>query len=125
MVSVDSYRSLIAWQRASGLCEAILEAVDDAWGPRAAGIFERLRRAAVSVDVNIVEGYALQTAPLFRHHLRIAIGSAAETERLLQIAAKRGYLSPQAVERLMVQVGGTFQALVGLVRSPRLHHRKP
>ena len=117
---MDSYRSLIAWQRASALCEATLEAVDDAWHARGAGIFDQLRRAAVSIDVNIVEGYALNTPSMFRRHLRIAIGSAAETERLLQIARKRGYLSPAVVDTLLPQVDGTIRALFGLVRSPRL-----
>ena len=121
---VDSYRSLVAWQRASALCEATLEAVDEAWQARAAGVFDQLRRAVVSVDVNIVEGYALNTRPLFRRHLRIAVGSAAETERLLQIAGKRGYLREDVVADLTIQLGATFQALIGLMRSPWLRARR-
>jgi four helix bundle protein len=35
----------------------------------------------VSVEANIVEGYALDTEALFRKHLRIAFGSAAEAGR--------------------------------------------
>ena len=114
----------MAWQRACARCEATLEAVDDAWHARAASLFEQLRRAAVSVDVNIVEGYALNTPLSFRRHLRIAVGSAAETERLLQIAHKRGYLKEEVVEHLSTLLAGTFRALVGLMRSPRLRGRR-
>lgn len=75
---MKSYKSLVAWQYASKLCEATLETVDDHWHARAAALFEQLRRAVISADVNIVEGYALNTIPLFRHHLRISIGSTAD-----------------------------------------------
>ena len=118
---MHSYKSLIAWQRASALCVATLETIDTAWQARAAALFEQLRRAVISVDVNIVEGYALNTVPLFRQHLRIAIGSAAEAERLLEIAANPGYLQPSAVEPLKPMVDGVLRALFGLLRSPRLH----
>ncbi len=39
-----------------------------------------------------MEGYALQTKPQFLRHLRIALGSAVEVERLLEIAAELDYL---------------------------------
>lgn len=117
---MEGYKSLIAWQRASALCLATLELVDAAWKAQAAGLFEQLRRAAVSADVNLVEGYALNTVPLFRKHARIALGSAAEVERLLEIGAIRGYLAREEVEKLRPLVDGTIAALVGLVRSPRL-----
>ena len=121
---MNSYKSLIAWQKASELCLATLETVDEAWQPRAAKLFEQLRGAVISADVNIVEGYALNTVPLFRRHLRIAIGSAAEAERLLEIAAKRGYLAPAKVEPLRQMADGTIRALFGLVRSPRLRRKQ-
>lgn len=120
---MDSYKSLVAWKRASELCVATLEAVDESWHPRGAAVFEQPRRAVISADINIVEGYALNTAPLFRRHLRIAIGSAAEAERLLQIAAQRGYMSADAIEPLNRMVDATIRALFGLLRSPKLRRR--
>jgi four helix bundle protein len=115
-----SYKSLVAWQRASEFSEAVLEAVDDAWHARAGSVFEQLRRAAVSPDVNIIEGYALNTPALFRRHLRIAIGSAAEAERLLAIASKRGYLPAEVVRNLSLKIDAVLRALFGLIRSQKL-----
>ena len=115
-----SYKSLIAWQRASEFSLATLDALDSAWQPKCAALFEQLRRAAVSADVNIVEGYALNTPLLFRKHLRISIGSAAEAERLLEIAGLRGYLSPEVTDRLRKMVDGLLRALFGLIRSKKL-----
>ena len=120
---MNSYKSLVAWQRASNLSVRTLEIVDDAWGPRGAVVFDQLRRAALSVDLNIVEGYALNTPAQFRRHIRIAIGSAAETERLLEIAERRGYLTAEQVEPLRRAVDGTLGPLFGLLRSPRLRQR--
>jgi four helix bundle protein len=117
---MESYKRLIAWQRASGLSLAALEAVDEAWTPRAGAVLEQLRRAALSPDLNIVEGFALNTVPLFRRHLRIAIGSAAETERLISIAAKRQYLPADVVHRLEPMVDQVLGTLIGLIRSPNL-----
>lgn len=120
---MESYRSLVAWQRASKFCLATLEAADNAWHPRASPLIDQLRRAAVSVDINIVEGYALNTPALFRRHLRIAIGSAAEAERLVQIASARGYVTPQTATTLEAMAQEVLRALFGLIRSPRLRRK--
>ena|ERR1041384_1024432 len=117
---MHSYKSLFAWRQASEFCLATLEAVDDAWKPNAGAVFEQLRKAAVSVDVNIVEGYALQTPALFRRHVRIALGSAAEAERLVEISEKRGYLPQETAASLRAKADLTLSALFGLLRSPRL-----
>lgn len=86
---------------------------------------DQLRRAALSIDINLVEGYALGTAALFRRHARIALGSAAETQRLLAIAAECGYLPATATGELQVLADRTVACLIGLLRSPKvaLHHR--
>ena len=117
---MESYKSLIVWQRASQVCLSVLQQTDESWKPRSAVVFEQLRRAALSVDLNIVEGYALNTVPLFRKHLRIAIGSAAETERLIEIAVLRKYLDSSYQDQIQPQIDGTFRALLGLLRSPKL-----
>src|SRR5438093_12826585 len=92
---MHKYRSMIVWQRSHDLVLTALRDTDKAYHPRSRPLFDQLRRAAISVECNLVEGYALGTAPLFRRHLRIAIGSAAETERLVRPASGMGYL-PEA-----------------------------
>lgn len=61
-------------------------------------LFDQVRRAVISIETNIVEGYAIGTAPLFRRHLRIARGSAAEAECLIRAARELRYL-PEGVTR--------------------------
>ena len=64
----------------------VLRATDDARRQRTWTVFDQLRRAVVSVEANIVEGYALNRPGLLQRHLRIAIGSLAEVECLTRTA---------------------------------------
>ena len=121
---MDGYRSLVAWQSARDLCVRTLEVTDRRSHPKTWAVVDQLRRAVISVDVNIVEGYALGTAPLFRRHLRIALGSAAESERLLEIAARLGYLAPDSTESLRKLADLTIRRLYGLLKAPRLPVRR-
>jgi four helix bundle protein len=116
---VDSYKSLIAWQAASELCLRTLEATDGISERRTWAVLDQLRRAVVSADVNIVEGYALGSPRQFRHHLLIALGSAAEAERLLEIAREREYLADKATAALLPLADRTLGALFGLIKSKR------
>src|SRR6266571_2173839 len=89
--------------------------------PRTFALFDQLRRAALSVPANIVEGYALGTPALYRKHLRIALGSAAETEYFLRVAADLGYLPAGVAKAGEELLGGAMRALYGLIRRPESH----
>lgn len=52
------YRSLVAWQRARESTLHTFKATNDAYHPRANALFDQLRRAVLSIELNIVEGYA-------------------------------------------------------------------
>jgi four helix bundle protein len=117
---MDGYRSLAAWRTAQELCIRVLDATDGRLDRRAWAVVDQLRRAVLSVDINIVEGYALGTPALFRRHLRIALGSAAEVHRLLEIAKARGYLPQATVSPLLDLADRTTAMLYRMVRSARL-----
>ena len=114
---MDKYRSLVAWQRAHALVLLVLRTVDARYHPRSRALFDQLKRAAISVEANIVEGYALSTRMNFRRHLRIALGSAAETESLVRIADEVEYLSREEAAEILKLVGGVIGTLFGLLRN--------
>jgi four helix bundle protein len=116
---MDKYKSLAVWQHAHGLCMEVLATTDQEYRPQARALFEQLRRAAISVEANIVEGYALSTPAQFRRHLRISLGSAAEVECLVNIGSEAGYLRTEHSERLRQHVDRTIGTLYGLLRSTR------
>ncbi len=95
-----------------------LRATDAAYHPRAKSLFDQIRRASISIEANIVEGYALNTPGLCRRHLRIAIGSAAEAECLTRAAAELAYLDRPTARALLAALDSALAALHGLLRSP-------
>ena len=113
---MHKYRSMIVWQRSHDLVLCALKETDKAYHPRSRALFDQLRRAAISVECNLVEGYALGTPPLFRRHLRIAIGSAAETECLVRTAAEMGYLTQERTNEMAALLDEILALLFALIR---------
>ena len=115
---MHSYRRLEAWKQAHSALRLTLDETDRAYHPRSRALFDQLKRAVISVEANIVEGYALGTPALCRRHLRIALGSAAEAECLALAAGEATYLKPSVVSALEDNLGGAMRALRLLLRNP-------
>lgn len=113
---MDGYRSLDVWKLAHELCIRTLRGVDAAYRPRSRALLDQVRRAVLSVETNIVEGYALGARMYFLKHLRIAFGSAAEADCLIRDAAEMEYLPPDLVAQLQLLVDRLLQVLRGLLR---------
>ena len=64
------------------------------------GIVSQLRRAAVSVPTNLVEGYSRNTKKGFINFLTISIGSLAECEYLMELSRDLQYLNMTAYDSL-------------------------
>jgi four helix bundle protein len=62
-------------------------------------IRRQLRRAAISIPANIVEGCARQSRADYARFLDIALGSAAEADYLLDLCARLDLLPAVAAER--------------------------
>ena len=124
---VDSYRSLRAWQHAHAAALLAHRAADTANHPRARALFDQLKRAAFSVEANVVEGYALHTLPLRRQHFWRAFGSAAEAECAVRLAGELGYLKETVATELKDTLGNAMRTLRGLLDAhpPAWRQRRP
>jgi len=111
------YQSLDAWKKAHQAALVALRTTDGAYHPKARSLFDQIRRAAVSIEANIVEGYALGSSAQFRRHLFIARGSAAEAECLVRLAVELGYLRESPGRELEAAVGDALRPITGLLRS--------
>ncbi len=112
---MNAYRTLVAWQLAHQVCIKVLRGIDDAWQPHAGAIMEQLRRAVISIEANIVEGHALRTPAYFKKHARIAFGSAAESEILLQDCLELEYLPEALVNETLPVLNRCMRTLRGLL----------
>jgi four helix bundle protein len=115
---MDSYRSLQAWKHAHSAALLAHQVTETLTRPKHWAALDQLRRAAISVEANIVEGYALGTVPQCRRHLWIAFGSAAEAECLVRLVKELGYLDEAVANELETSLGGAMRTLRGLIRNP-------
>ena len=78
-----------------------------------------MRRAAVSVACNIVEGCARHSKADYIRWLDIAYGSARELEYQSGLARRPGFLNDTSSQALAPMVEETCKVLNGLLRSLR------
>ena len=104
LFGMPSYRDLLAWQLARENALEIYRYVDRCWTPQRAAPLDQLRRAALSVQLNIAEGQASGPGLRCRFHLRVAHASAVETHDLLRFLADLGAeLTPMLERSVRVQ----------------------
>ena len=80
----------------------------------------QLRRAAVSVAANIVEGSARRSTPEYCRFLEIALASASEAAYLLSLARRLGYLaeaSSTPIEASYGRAQGMLHRMVGALTA--------
>jgi four helix bundle protein len=81
-------RKLDVFQLADALVVRVYHATRGVPVEERYGLQRQVRRAAISVPCNIIEGCARRTAREYLHFVNIALGSAAETRYLLNLAAR-------------------------------------
>lgn len=88
--AMASHRRLTAWRVAHESALSIYRYVDQHWTPARAAAYDQLRRASLSVPLNIAEGCAVGRGARCRFHLRVAHGSSVETTEILRFLADLG-----------------------------------
>jgi len=113
----QSYRDLIAWQRAMRLVSEVYRATRKFPREELYGLTDQLRRAAVSVPSNIAEGQARFSSREFYRFLSHARGSLAEVETQLLIAEDLGYMDQRVSQSLFSTAAELGRVLNGLIAS--------
>jgi len=108
---MPAFESLAVWQKAHELALSIYQLTVRLPGEEKFGLTSQLRRAAVSVAANIVEGHARQSRGDFARFVSIALGSAAELRYLLLLCRDLGYLTDADVHPLGSDIAGLIRML--------------
>jgi four helix bundle protein len=95
----NSYRDLVAWQRAVDLSVHIYKFTADFPSAELYGLTSQMRRAAVSIASNIAEGYGRTSRKEYRQFLGIAHGSTLELQTQLAIAKKLGFGKSELLDK--------------------------
>ena len=84
------------------------------------GLMSQMRRAAVSVPSNIVEGCARESQSEYLRFLEIAFGSLRELHYQFDLARRLGYMDTSdipACEAKMTEAGKVLSALIRSLRT--------
>ena len=96
MVCVSGYKGLKVYQRSYRAAKAVYEMTEGFPAEERYGITNQLRRASLSIPLNIAEGYAKrESQEEFKRYLKIAIGSSNEMPVLTDFSKDVGHISEE------------------------------
>ena len=87
------------------------------------GLTSQMRRSAVSIASNIVEGCARSTEADYVRFLEIAYGSARELEYQVALTQRLGYIDRESASMIQSASIEVSKVLNGLIRSLRRGNR--
>lgn len=114
-----AFRKLNVWKKADELAFAIYKATVRFPREEIYGLTSQMRRAAVSVPANIVEGSSSFTSDEQRRFYNIARGSLTELEYFIEFSFRLGYLAEANFKSLVQMRDETGKLLNGLIKSTR------
>jgi four helix bundle protein len=122
------FRKIIAWQKADDLAVLVYKVSGNCF-PRHElyGLTSQMRRAAVSVAANVVEGSGKQYLTEFRQFLYTARASLSEVEYYVHLAERLGYLPTEdklCLEQAEAETARTLQGLINSVEKQIQSGRK-
>ena len=113
------HRKLQAFQRADALVKQVYLATAGFPASERYGLSSQIRRAAVSVPTNIVEGCGRESEGDYLRFLDIAFASCRELSYLIDLSHQLGFLDERAGAGLTEEADHTAATLSALRKSLR------
>jgi four helix bundle protein len=111
------FEKLQVWQKAMECCKLVYQKSKNFPKEEIYGLTSQLRRAAISVPLNIAEGSACQTTKGFIQFLTIALRSQYETVTIIKLAHLLKFLTEPEYKGLENNLGEIGKLLQGLINS--------
>ncbi|NLX90367.1 MAG: four helix bundle protein [Firmicutes bacterium] len=113
----DDTNKLIVWQKAHELVLKTYEITKDFPKDEQFGLTSQIRRAAVSIPSNIVEGKARGSNKEYKRFLLMARGSLEEVKYQLFLAKDLNYIDEEKYKGVLNLAMETGKLLAGLIKK--------
>ena len=120
MIGKSSYKNLRVYKASKELVIQVYALVRKFPHEEQYALCDQLRRAVISIPSNIAEGMGRVSHKEQIHFIEIAFGSLMEVESQMDVACDLGYITPQELELIDMQVDGLAAMLSGL-RNVRMN----
>jgi len=101
---IKSFHDLRVWKQSIDLVKLIYEISSNFPNTELYSLTSQMRRSAISVPSNIAEGFKRSHAREFRQFLNITLGSLAELDTQVIIAAELSYMNNAAKEEVREKI---------------------
>jgi len=122
MYGAERWKNLEVWKLADALAHKVYAASKALPKEELYGLTSQLRRAALSVPTNIVEGYSRKGDKELARFVDISLGSLGETAYLLHFSKDLGYISEEEyikLEPLLNELGAKLWNFSQTVRGEK------
>jgi four helix bundle protein len=116
---MKDFRQLKVWEKSHQLALAIYKVTKEFPKEELYGLTSQIRRASMSIPTNIAEGCGRNTDADFARFLKMAMGSASETEYQLILARDLEFLPKDLYEKLHNDTEEVKRMLASLLKTIR------
>ncbi len=115
---MGAYEDLSVYQKSYKAALAIYELTKGYPESEKYGMIDQMRRSAVSIPLNIAEGYGKKSSKAeFVRFLLMAIGSSNEISVLISLSKDIGYIDERTYQRAKATYEEIGKMLTGLIKS--------
>ena len=111
------YRKLEVYKRAKALSHAVCKLIKTFPVAERYGLCDQLRRAAMSIPINIAQGFGRFSAKEKAHFIQIAFGSLNEVMCELELSQDENYINEEQLKELESQIIPINRQLSALHKS--------
>lgn len=116
MPTIKRFEDLHVWSRSRALCSELYDVSARGIFTRDYTLKDQTRRAAVSIPLNIAEGFSRKSRREFQRALFTAHGSVAEVQTCLYLALDLRYIDETVFEQLYRESEEISRMISGLIK---------
>ena len=112
-----SHKNLLVWKESIDLIKFVYQITATFPENEKYGIVSQMKRAVISITLNIAEGAARKTKKDFNHFLNISEGSLSEIDAIAEISLELSLISKETYEQIIAKINKVSALLRGLIKS--------